>query len=57
MLTMLLNTLEDSQNTDAKGVWYRPFTSMGNRQNGFLQEGASATLNADVSLKADRWMT
>ena len=57
MLMMLLNTLENSQNTDAKGVWYRPFTSVGNRQNGFLQEGASVTLYADVSLNADWWTT
>ena len=57
MLTMLLNTAANSQNTDAKGVWHRPFTSEATRQNGFLHKGVSATLSCDGSLSADWWMT
>lgn len=57
MLTMLLNAAANSQNTDAKAIWYGLRTSAGNRQNGFLHEGASATLTGDGSPSADWWMT
>ncbi len=56
MLAMFLNTAATSQNTDAGGVWHRPFTCEGTRQNGFLHKGAWATLSGDSSLSADRWM-
>lgn len=57
MLTMLLNAAANSQNTDAKALWYGPPTRAANRQNGFLHEGASATLSGNGSLSADWWMT
>ena len=57
MLTILLNTAENSQNIDEIGVWYRPFPSVGNRQNRFLHKGASATISGDGSLSANWWMT
>ena len=57
MLTILLNTAENSQNIDEKGVWYRRFSSVGNRPIRFLHKGASATISGDGSLSADWWMT
>lgn len=56
MITMLMNTFANSQNTDVAAVGDRSFSLVVSRQYWFIPEGASATLNAHSSLSANWWM-